>query len=145
MARRNIKIDLRLNESEAAMLNRDVEKSGLSREAYLRHLSQKKHRDQCKDPWHHCAISQPDFGNKEGTGIEERRSWRVDQYRHRRTIPGKPARHHHLHSHCVNAKSTETTVGTCHDRRTDDRQKTECDHNTRTQTSFYCGQQAAPL
>lgn len=38
MARRNIKIDLRLNESEAAMLNRDVEKSGLSREAYLRAL-----------------------------------------------------------------------------------------------------------
>ena len=36
MARRKIKIDLRLNESEAAMLNRDVEKSGLSREAYLR-------------------------------------------------------------------------------------------------------------
>ena len=38
MARRKIKIDLRLNESEAAMLNRDVEKSGLSREAYLRAL-----------------------------------------------------------------------------------------------------------
>ena len=35
MARREIKIDLRLNASEAALLNRDVEKSGLSREAYL--------------------------------------------------------------------------------------------------------------
>ena len=38
MARRKIKIDLRLNENEAAALNRDVEKSGLSREAYLRAL-----------------------------------------------------------------------------------------------------------
>ena len=38
MARRKIKIDLRLNESEAAMLNQYVEKSGLSREAYLRAL-----------------------------------------------------------------------------------------------------------
>lgn len=36
MAQRNIKIDLRLNEEEAEALNRDVEKSGLSREAYLR-------------------------------------------------------------------------------------------------------------
>lgn len=38
MARREIKINLRLNESEAALLNRDVKKSGLSREAYLRSL-----------------------------------------------------------------------------------------------------------
>lgn len=38
MARRRIKIDLRLNEHEAETLNRDVEKSGLSREAYLRAL-----------------------------------------------------------------------------------------------------------
>lgn len=38
MARREIKIDLRLNASEAALLNRDVGKSGLSREAYLRAL-----------------------------------------------------------------------------------------------------------
>lgn len=38
MARRKIKIDLRLNEDEAALLNTDVEKSGLSREAYLRAL-----------------------------------------------------------------------------------------------------------
>lgn len=36
MAQRKIKIDLRLNKEEAAELNRDVEKSGLSREAYLR-------------------------------------------------------------------------------------------------------------
>lgn len=41
MARREIKIDLRLNASEAALLNRDVEKSGLSREAYLRALIRK--------------------------------------------------------------------------------------------------------
>ena len=40
MAKRRIKIDLRLNESEAALLNQDVEKSGLSREAYLRALIQ---------------------------------------------------------------------------------------------------------
>lgn len=38
MARRSIKIDLRLNESEAALLNRDVARSGMSREAYLRAL-----------------------------------------------------------------------------------------------------------
>ena len=38
MARREIKIDLRLNASEVALLNRNVEKSGLSREAYLRAL-----------------------------------------------------------------------------------------------------------
>ena len=38
MARRKIKIDLRLNENEAVLLNRDVERSGLSREAYLRAL-----------------------------------------------------------------------------------------------------------
>lgn len=41
MARRNIKIDLRLSDNEAAALNRDVKKSGLSREAYLRSLIQK--------------------------------------------------------------------------------------------------------
>ena len=41
MARREIKIDLRLSESEAALLNRDVKKSGLSREAYLRALIRK--------------------------------------------------------------------------------------------------------
>lgn len=41
MARREIKIDLRLNASEAALLNSDVEKSGLSREAYLRSLIRK--------------------------------------------------------------------------------------------------------
>ena len=38
MAQRKIKIDLRLNEEEAEELNRDVEKSGRSREAYLRAL-----------------------------------------------------------------------------------------------------------
>ena len=38
MARRKIKIDLRLSEEEAALLNSDVEKSGYSREAYLRAL-----------------------------------------------------------------------------------------------------------
>lgn len=38
MAQRKIKIDLRLNEEEAEDLNRDVEKSGRSREAYLRAL-----------------------------------------------------------------------------------------------------------
>ena len=38
MARREIEIKLRLNKSEAAMLNQYVEKSGLSREAYLRAL-----------------------------------------------------------------------------------------------------------
>lgn len=36
MAQRKIKIDIRLNEEEAEELNRDVVKSGLSREAYLR-------------------------------------------------------------------------------------------------------------
>lgn len=36
MAQRKIKIDLRLNEKEAADLNSDVARSGLSREAYLR-------------------------------------------------------------------------------------------------------------
>ena len=41
MARRTIKIDLRLTESEAAALNRDVEKAGVSREAYLRSLIRK--------------------------------------------------------------------------------------------------------
>lgn len=41
MAKREIKIDLRLNESEATLLNRDVERSGLSREAYLRSLIRK--------------------------------------------------------------------------------------------------------
>ena len=38
MARRTVKIDLRLTESEAAALNRDVQKAGVSREAYLRAL-----------------------------------------------------------------------------------------------------------
>ena len=38
MAQRTIKIDLRLSESEAAALNRDVKKAGISREAYLRSL-----------------------------------------------------------------------------------------------------------
>ena len=42
MAQRKIKIDLRLNEEEAAELNRDVEKSGLSREAYLRATIKKR-------------------------------------------------------------------------------------------------------
>ena len=41
MARRTIKIDLRLTESEAAALNRDVKKAGVSREAYLRSLIRK--------------------------------------------------------------------------------------------------------
>ena len=41
MARRTIKIDLRLTESEAATLNRDVKKAGVSREAYLRSLIRK--------------------------------------------------------------------------------------------------------
>ena len=41
MARRTIKIDLRLTESEAAALNRDVRKAGVSREAYLRSLIRK--------------------------------------------------------------------------------------------------------
>ena len=42
MARRTIKIDLRLNASEAEQLNRKVAKSGLSREAYLRALIQNR-------------------------------------------------------------------------------------------------------
>ena len=41
MARRTIKIDLRLSEEEAAVLNRDVKKAGVSREAYLRALIRK--------------------------------------------------------------------------------------------------------
>ena len=41
MARRTVKIDLRLTESEAAALNRDVKKAGVSREAYLRFLIRK--------------------------------------------------------------------------------------------------------
>ena len=41
MARRTNKIDLRLTESEAAALNRDGEKAGVSREAYLRCLIRK--------------------------------------------------------------------------------------------------------
>lgn len=41
MARREIKIDLRLNEKEAAELNKDVGKAGVSREAYLRSLIRK--------------------------------------------------------------------------------------------------------
>ena len=41
MARRTIKIDLRLTESEAVALNRDVKKAGVSREAYLRSLIRK--------------------------------------------------------------------------------------------------------
>ena len=42
MARRTIKIDLRLNASEAEQLNREVARSGLSREAYLRALIQNR-------------------------------------------------------------------------------------------------------
>ena len=38
MARRNIKIDLRLNEQEMERLRRDVARSGWSREEYLRAL-----------------------------------------------------------------------------------------------------------
>ena len=38
MARRNIKIDLRLNEQEMEQLRRDVARSGWSREKYLRAL-----------------------------------------------------------------------------------------------------------
>ena len=38
MARRNIKIDLRLNEQEMERLRRDVARSGWSREKYLRAL-----------------------------------------------------------------------------------------------------------
>ena len=41
MARRTIKIDLRLSESEAVAQNRDVKKAGVSREAYLRSLIRK--------------------------------------------------------------------------------------------------------
>lgn len=38
MARRRIKIDLRLNDDEIERLNNDVQKTGLSREKYLRAL-----------------------------------------------------------------------------------------------------------
>lgn len=38
MARRKIKIDLRLNDNEFERLNNDVQKTGLSREKYLRAL-----------------------------------------------------------------------------------------------------------
>ena len=41
MARRNIKIDLRLNEQEMERLRRDVARSGWSRETYLRALIEK--------------------------------------------------------------------------------------------------------
>lgn len=41
MARRGIEIKLRLNEKEAAVLNKDVAKAGVSREAYLRSLIRK--------------------------------------------------------------------------------------------------------
>lgn len=41
MARRAVKIDLRLSEREAEALNRDVKKAGVSREAYLRSLIRK--------------------------------------------------------------------------------------------------------
>ncbi len=38
MRRRNISVLFRLNRKEAELLNKQVKKSGLSREAYLRHL-----------------------------------------------------------------------------------------------------------
>ncbi len=38
MARRTVKIDLRLTKQEAERLNNDVAKAGISREAYLRAL-----------------------------------------------------------------------------------------------------------
>lgn len=38
MNRRNVEIKVRLNRKEAETLNKNVKKSGLSREAYLRHL-----------------------------------------------------------------------------------------------------------
>ena len=41
MAKRKIEIKLRLDEKEAAALNRDVKKAGVSREAYLRSLIRK--------------------------------------------------------------------------------------------------------
>ena len=41
MAKRNIKIDLRLNEQEMERLRRDVARSGWSREKYLRALIDK--------------------------------------------------------------------------------------------------------
>ena len=41
MARRNIKIDLRLSEQEMERLRRDVARSGWSRETYLRALIEK--------------------------------------------------------------------------------------------------------
>ena len=47
MARRSIKIDLRLNKDEADYLNSIVERSGLSREAYLRALIKDKPIKEC--------------------------------------------------------------------------------------------------
>lgn len=41
MAKRKIEIKLRLDEKEAAALNKDVRKAGVSREAYLRSLIRK--------------------------------------------------------------------------------------------------------
>ena len=41
MVKRRIEIKLRLDEKEAATLNRDVKKAGVSREAYLRSLIRK--------------------------------------------------------------------------------------------------------
>ena len=38
MNKRNVEIKVRLNRKEAETLNKSVKKSGLSREAYLRHL-----------------------------------------------------------------------------------------------------------
>ncbi|MCQ4638671.1 plasmid mobilization relaxosome protein MobC, partial [Anaerovorax odorimutans] len=38
MRKRNIALLFRLNRKEAELLNKKVKKSGLSREAYLRHL-----------------------------------------------------------------------------------------------------------
>ncbi len=47
MAKRTIKIDLRLNKDEAAYLNSMVERSGLSRESYLRALIKDKPIKEC--------------------------------------------------------------------------------------------------
>lgn len=47
MAKRNIKIDLRLNKDEAAYLNNMVERSGLSRESYLRALIKDRPIKEC--------------------------------------------------------------------------------------------------
>ena len=47
MAKRNIKIDLRLNKEESDYLNKSVERAGLSREAYLRALIKDKHIKEC--------------------------------------------------------------------------------------------------